>query len=129
MNDDATQPYTFEEASNYGEGFPDRGIKCFKCNTLIPQFKNFDSEQLERWKNILKTKGHIEADEFLISVTGCNQRWAKIWRLHPNGPRAKSEYEAKFNAKTACPYCGKPLRPERAKQCPHCFKSWHDENA
>ena len=32
----------------------------------------------------------------------------------------------KFADGTACPYCGKPLRTERAKICPHCFKSWHN---
>lgn len=25
-----------------------------------------------------------------------------------------------------CPYCGKPLRTERAKQCFECGKDWHD---
>jgi hypothetical protein len=26
-----------------------------------------------------------------------------------------------------CPYCGGELRTPRAKQCPHCFKQWHNE--
>lgn len=26
----------------------------------------------------------------------------------------------------SCPNCGKPLRTAQAKQCPHCFASWHD---
>lgn len=25
-----------------------------------------------------------------------------------------------------CPYCGKPLRTPRAKQCRHCGMDWHD---
>ena len=25
-----------------------------------------------------------------------------------------------------CPYCGGTLRTNLAKQCQHCFKSWHD---
>lgn len=129
MNEDITRPYTFAESSTFGDGFPDRGIKCFKCNTLIPQFQNLDATQLEMWRSILKTKGYIEADEYLISITGCNQRWAKIWRLHPNGPKAKTQYAAKFDLNTACPFCGKPLRTKKAKQCSHCFKSWHNENA
>lgn len=128
MKPDTTKPYTFEEATSYGDGFPDRGIKCFQCNTLIPQFDVLDSAHLERWKSILNKEGHKEADEYLISITGCNQRWAKIWRLHPNGPEAKSEYEAKYDVNTACPFCCKPLRTAKAKQCPHCFQSWHGES-
>jgi hypothetical protein len=27
---------------------------------------------------------------------------------------------------TACPFCNKPLRSSRAKQCPHCSADWHD---
>ncbi len=129
MNDDNTKPYTFEEASGFGDGFPDRGIKCFKCNTLIPQFQSLDKERLERWRSIIKVKGFKDADEYLISATGCNQRWAKIWRLHPYGPKAKTASEAKFDLSTQCLFCGKPLRTQRAMQCPHCFKSWHDESA
>ena len=26
-----------------------------------------------------------------------------------------------------CPYCGGVLRTNKAKQCPHCFRSWHNE--
>jgi hypothetical protein len=129
MNEDITKPYSFEEASSFGDGFPDRGIKCFKCNTLIPQLLNMDATRIENWRSILKTKGYIEADDYLISITGCNQRWAKIWRLHPCGPKTKTEYEAKFDLDTTCPFCGKPLRTKKSKQCPHCFKSWHNENA
>jgi len=30
-----------------------------------------------------------EADKFIVSLTGCNGRWAKIWRLHPDGPTSR----------------------------------------
>lgn len=25
-----------------------------------------------------------------------------------------------------CPYCGKPLRTPRARQCQHCLRHWHE---
>jgi predicted Zn-ribbon and HTH transcriptional regulator len=44
--------------------------------------------------------------------------------------RPEKEDEAPLWMTTApCPYCGKPLRTKKAKQCPHCFNSWHNENA
>lgn len=129
MNREIPTPYTFEEASTFGHGFPDRGIKCYKCKTLIPQFEAMDFEKTEEWKSILKSKGDEAADQYLMSLTGCNYRWAKIWRLHPNGPNAKTEKEASFEPGTKCPFCGNPLRTKNAKQCPHCFKSWRNESA
>ncbi len=83
--------YTFEDANNFGDGFPDRGIKCEKCKTYVPQFERFDSEEQSKWREILSKKGCEDADNYLISVTGCNHRWAKIWRLHPDGVNSANE--------------------------------------
>ena len=113
--------YSFQEASSYGEGFPDSGIKCKKCGTYVPQFEGFGEQEKGEWKDILETHGDEKADEFLMTVTGCNARWAKIWRVHPHGALQK---DPEFSAGTACPYCGKALRTTVAKQCPYCFQSW-----
>ena len=124
MKSAMSEAYTYKEASSFGSGFPDRGIKCHKCGTLIPQFETFGKNEISHWQTILNTKGSDAADEYLISLTGCNHRWAKIWRLHPNGPIDSTPKESSFDLTTACPFCSKPLRSKSAKQCPHCFKSW-----
>ena len=128
MKSERELPYSYKEASTFGNGFPDRGVKCYSCNTLIPQLQELTDKNIEEWKNILKSKGHEEADNYLVNITGCNYRWAKIWRLHPNGPKAKTKEEAMFSENTKCPFCGKSLRTINAKQCPHCFKSWQNES-
>lgn len=33
-----------------------------------------------------------------------------------------------FDTEVKCPYCNKSLRTENSKQCPHCLKSWHNED-
>ena len=119
-----SKPYTFEEAYKFGNGFPDRGMRCYKCNALIPQFSNFGKREKYNWNKIRTTQGDEAANDYIMSITGCNLRWAKIWRIHPNGPAAKTYNEAKFDKSTSCPFCEKALRTKEAKQCPHCFKSW-----
>ena len=34
-----------------------------------------------------------------------------------------------FDLHSTCPFCGKPLRTSKAKQCPHCFKDWRQTDA
>lgn len=124
MKNRNSTPYSYDEALNFGNGFPDRGVKCNKCGVFIPQFANLTQDQKNGWKNILKTQGFDAADEYLISLTGCNHRWAKIWRLHPNGTNTINSKEAGLDLSASCPFCSKPLRSKSAKQCPHCFKNW-----
>lgn len=124
MLKDTLSPYSFDEASNCGEGFPKRGTKCQKCSTFIPSFVNFGENEIQRWKHLLHTKGPKEADRYIMSITGCNSRWAKIWRLHPEGPKLKI---APLDNSASCPFCNGALRTKNAMQCPHCFKSWRDQ--
>jgi len=37
-------------------------------------------------------------------------------------------YKLNSRKKVLCRYCSKPLRTPLAKQCQHCFKSWHDSD-
>jgi hypothetical protein len=54
----------------------------------------------------------------LGAVTGCNERWAKIWVLHSGRPHPRFDGPP-------CPHCGKALASLRAKQCLHCHADWH----
>lgn len=120
-------PYSYNEASQFGDGFPDRGDHCEKCQTYIPQFEGFGAHEQEIWRNLLKTEGHEAADDHIMALTGCSARWAKIWRLHPDGPTSRVPHEngiPRLEETAPCPFCGKALRTKKAKQCPHCFENW-----
>lgn len=69
--------------------------------------------QSDKWQQHVKD---IFGAAILDEVIAAAEIAAKL--EHPN--------LKKFADGTACPYCGKPLRTERAKICPHCFKSWHN---
>jgi len=114
--------YNSKELGNIGDGeFPTKGLYCGKCKTWIPLFDELDEETESRIRKLIREQQNIMAMRELQSLVGCNQRWAKIWVLHAGKPTP--EYPG-----IPCPYCSKPLRTSLAKQCPHCFKSWHNED-
>lgn len=113
--------YSKEELEKVDAGeFPTKGVFCQCCKTWIPQFKDLDDVSEVRIKKLILEQKHVMAMKELQAVVGCNQRWSKIWVLHKGKPTP--EFPS-----PPCPYCGGQLRTSLAKQCPHCFKSWHNE--
>ena len=99
-------------------GLPDRGDLCHQCGVRVPRFRELDDELYPRVVKLIDHHQMTLATKELVSALGCPMTFAKIWVTHRG--RAKPTYPG-----PPCPYCGKPLRTSRAKQCPHCFRSWH----
>lgn len=119
MSDNALQAYTREELAALDEGArPTRGLRCPKCRSHIPQFKELTEEQARK----LRTMDSAQAMKVLRDLTGCPIRFAKIWVIHRDGP-----HPGGFGERVAppCPVCGKQLRTKHAKQCVECGADWH----
>jgi len=111
--------YSREEVCSFGDGFPDRGILCTKCNTKIPQFEEMTPELETRVKTLIRNKKNLMAMAELESRLGCSKRWAKIWVIHAGKPTP--EFPG-----PPCPYCGKSLKTSLSKFCMHCLKNWRE---
>ena len=110
--------YRREELSADLPRFPARGAMCHVCGTVIPAFVDLVPEVEARLHQLIRNGQSMMAMHELVAATGCPLRWAKIWVVHDGRPRAKFPGPP-------CPFCGKPLRTSRAKQCPHCLSDWH----
>jgi hypothetical protein len=84
-----------------------------KCGAYVPAFDYLDPELQKR----IDKRSRLWAIRELTAV-GCDHSTAKIWAMHPNG--ADGEF-----IEVLCPYCGKPLRTVKAKQCRWCLRDWH----
>lgn len=113
MNADA---YTREELARVDySNSPDRGPLCPCCGIRIPVFADIspDTEREIRKFDFSAQKRAVR------KMTGCSIGWAKIWVLHPDGPRQRV-------MGPPCPYCGKELFTTQTKQCLQCGWDWHD---
>ena len=101
--------YTIEVRENCLEFTRDEGSpESYGGNSILA--KKFITSN--KWKSHVK---EIFGQQVLLEVLNAAESAAQI----------ESPVSKRFDYKSSCPYCGKPLRTSKAKQCPHCFKSWH----
>lgn len=114
--------YTREELQSIsGDTWPRKGFYCENCGTHIPEFADLSEDQILNLR-MLSEQNPTEAMKRLKDATGCSKRWAKIWVLHPDGPKPKRPR----CGGPPCPYCGKPPATDEAQQCFSCGKDWHN---
>lgn len=112
-------PYTRAELKGVGDSLPTRGPVCPRCNQHIPQFVELSAEETVRIRTLIVNGQKALATAELRAATGCPLTWAKLWVLHSGRPDS-------VDTTAPCPYCGKPLKTARARQCPLCFMDWHE---
>ena len=109
------------EARRRKQELPNRGIVCPACKLRIPAFLGLKPEEEAQLRDLLKKRHLGDASFRLQEITGCPTFWAKIWASHYDGPVMYHPHDTK-----PCPYCGIPLRTNKAQQCLHCGMDWHD---
>ena len=114
-----SRPYTREELKLRPEGFPERGLYCYKCGSIIPQFSDLSAETERRIRELIMNNQKINAICELRAAVGCPLSWAKTWIIHSGKP------ETDIEPQSSCPHCGKSLRTPTARQCRHCLADWH----
>jgi hypothetical protein len=113
--------YTNDEIRSLPENsLPGRGPFCERCQVHLPQFADLTTSQ-DAALRVLASQSGLEAMKELRRLTACDDGWAKIWLLHPNGPQPAIPHQ-----EMPCPYCGKLLCTDRAKQCLSCGMDWHN---
>lgn len=85
--------------------------------SVIVEADEYNMDQ--KLKEIARDQGTIAAIKCYRLMKGCKLKEAMeyIDNLKPLPPNSKS--------KTPCPYCGRLLRTDLAKQCFECGKDWH----
>lgn len=79
------------------------------------------SDQLEDEINgLIKDGFPISAIKRLREETGLGLKGAKVY--------VDARIERIVRPTIPCPYCGKDLRTDKAKQCLECGMDWHDPN-
>ena len=96
-----------------------KGEECPSCTAFVPKFDFTNEQQSELNNLIVSSNQKAKAMKLIIEFTGCEVGHAKAWINHPNGPTP-------IYSGPPCPKCNQPIRTKYAKQCPHCFETWHD---
>jgi hypothetical protein len=89
----------------------------------VPEFIALTLRDVQ--KLVYHTPTYAERVEFLVSLTGCPQRWAEIWVTHQMPGTEEMKCPGQGDP-WPCPFCGKPLRTHAAKQCLNCHRDWHE---
>jgi hypothetical protein len=73
------------------------------------------------WLSVLIAIGSLTFDLWIIIYLRKNHVCEAFGVLINTETNTKAKPKVSY-----CQYCGKELRSPNAKQCPHCFMSWHD---
>ena len=103
---------------------PRMGKPCFHCGVRIPRFLDLETEDYRRIYKLARVGQEDVAIAELMKVMGCPEAWARIWVMHPLGPRRP----ARVWTGPPCSSCGRPLRTRLARQCCECGLDWHDRD-
>jgi hypothetical protein len=74
----------------------------------------------DRYENHCSFVAKFELEKYKGEILSFAKRPSKIEFVY-------RESFLKFLPKATCPFCGKTLRTDKAKQCMHCLKSWHEK--
>lgn len=116
-----SHPYTRAEFEHGVSDWPDRGEKCSRCKTIVPEFSELTEELAASIAAQSDAGDPAGAYHRMAELLGAPLRYAKIWVLH-NGERALARHR---DNGPPCPKCGEPLISDASRQCLTCHASWH----
>ena len=97
--------------------------RCVCCGIEVPvDDPRVPADVAEYIRKLRKEAQPILAVTELKRLTGMSLGDAKYWADHCGEPIGRAVQTG------PCPFCGKELRTDTAKQCRHCKRDWHDEN-
>lgn len=114
------------------ESSPDTGewSHCFVLRMESPDGKEFYYRGDSDLANLVHYEDRYEKQCSFVAIFELERYKGKIQSFAKRPSKIELIYNesfSKFLPTAKCPYCGKTLRTDKAKQCMHCLKSWHDK--